>query len=78
VVPDAQGRGFYVVRVTKIVPGNPASNQPLIARVRGDMQKDLSGDYAAQFMTALREHLKGRRNEKAIAALRQRLLTSSN
>lgn len=76
VVPDAQGRGFYVVRVTKIIPGNPASDTTVATRVRGEMQKDLSGDYASQFMTALREHLKGRRNEKAIAALRQRLLSS--
>lgn len=75
VVPDPEGRGFFVVKVTKITPGNAMTQPLLIGQVRSELQKVAPDDYAAQFMAAIRENLKVRRNEPAIAALKQRILS---
>jgi peptidyl-prolyl cis-trans isomerase D len=77
-VPDAQGRGFYVVKVTRIVPGNALLQPTLIGQVRNEMQRVATDDYAAQFMAAIRAHLNVRRNDKAIAALKQRILSNGS
>ena len=74
---DPQGRGFFVVKVTKIVPGN-ALNQPrLIAQVQQEFRDPLSQEYARQFLAAARKALGVRRNEEMIAATRKRILGGS-
>ena len=74
---DPQGRGFFVVKVTKIVPGN-ALNQPrLIAEVQQEFREPLSQEYARQFLAAARKALGVRRNEELIAATRKRILGGS-
>lgn len=74
---DDEGRGFFVVKVNKIQPGN-ALNQPrLINEVQQQFQEPLSQEYAQQFLAAARKALNVRRNEDLIAATRKRLLSGS-
>jgi peptidyl-prolyl cis-trans isomerase D len=75
-VPDQQGRGFYVVKVDKITPGNPMVQPGLIGTMTRELQGATEDDYARQFLAAIRTTLKVRRNDSAIAALKQRLLSS--
>ena len=77
-VVDNEGRGYFVVKVTKIVPGNALMQPALIAQVQTQMQDGLSEDYARQLVTAMRGELGYERNEKAIVGARQRLSQASN
>jgi peptidyl-prolyl cis-trans isomerase D len=73
IVPDPDGRGFIVVKVEKIVPGNALLQPGLISQMQSELQQATSQDYARQFLTAVREQLKVRRNESAIASAKERL-----
>jgi len=77
-VSDTQGRGFFVVKVDKINPANALAAIPLIGQMRSELQQATSDDYARQFVAAIREDIKVRRNEGAIRALKQRFATSGN
>ena len=75
-VADEQGRGFFVVKVDKITPGNAVMQPSLIADMTRELQGATEDDYARQFLAAIRTELKVRRNDSAIAALKHRLVTS--
>jgi peptidyl-prolyl cis-trans isomerase D len=77
-VTDAQGRGFFVVKVNKIVPGNATLQPGLISRMQNELQTPMAQDYAAQFLAAVRADAKIEQNEKAIAAQKQRLRSGTN
>jgi peptidyl-prolyl cis-trans isomerase D len=73
IVADPQQRGYSIVKVNKIVPGN-AFNQPsLIGRVQNEFQEAVTEEYARQFMLAVRASVGARRNEKAITATKARI-----
>jgi peptidyl-prolyl cis-trans isomerase D len=72
-VPAGQGRGFFVVKVNKVVPGNALLQPSLIARMQNELQPAISQDYTAEFMAAVRAEMKVERNESAIQAMKQRL-----
>ena len=76
-VADPQGRGFFVVKVNKIVPGNAMFQPALISRMQNELQQAIAGDYAAQFTAAVREDMKVRRNESAVQAMKQRMATGT-
>ena len=73
---DPEGRGFYIVKVDKIVPGNAMLQPGLIGRTATELQDAISDEYARQFMAALRKELKVKRNESAIQGMKARLLSS--
>lgn len=73
VVPDPQGRGFFVVRVNRIVPGNALSEPGLIGRVQTAFQDAVTEEYAAQFLGAARKSVGVERNGKAIEATKRRI-----
>ncbi len=75
-VPDPQGRGFFVVKVNKIVPGNAALQFGLIAQMQRELSQEATDDYARQMIAAIRADLKVKRNEKAIKALKQQITAS--
>ena len=77
-VADPNGRGFVVVKVDKIVPGNAALQPSLIARMQTDLQGALADAYAQQFIAAAGRSLGVERNEKAIAEARKRILSGTN
>ncbi len=72
-VADAQGRGFSVVKVNRIVPGNALNQPALIGRVQNEFQEAVGEEYARQFIAAMREAVGVSRNEEAIAASKTRL-----
>jgi peptidyl-prolyl cis-trans isomerase D len=76
--PDSQGRGFFVVKTNKITPGNALMAMGVIAQMRNELQQTMSDDYARQFVTAIREDIKVRRNEDAIKAVKQQIFASAN
>src|SRR5690348_10405316 len=75
-IPDPEGRGFYVVKVDKITPGNAMLEPALIGRMQSELQGELSDDYAAQFLSSLRKQLKAKRNESAIQSLKTRMVNA--
>jgi len=70
--PD--GRGFIIVKVNKIIPGNAVLQPALIARTQAEFQEAVSGEYAEQMARAIQADLGVTRNAKAIAAARTRIL----
>jgi peptidyl-prolyl cis-trans isomerase D len=74
--PDPQGRGYFIVRVNKIVPGNSTLQPGLIGQMQSELQEGVSGDYARQFLAAIRAQMKAERNASAIQAVKTRLANS--
>jgi peptidyl-prolyl cis-trans isomerase D len=74
--PDPEGRGFFIVRVGKIVPGNALLQPALIGQMQNELQEGVSSDYAREFLAAIRRQLKAERNESAIQAMKTRLANS--
>ncbi len=76
-VAGSKGEGFYVVKVKRIVPGNALNQPQLIGRTQQEMQQSLSQEYGAQFLNAMRQAVGVKRNDKAIAAAKARILGGS-
>jgi peptidyl-prolyl cis-trans isomerase D len=74
-VPEEQGRGFYIVKVNKITPGNPLIQPTLIGQMQNELQQAAADDYAQEFLAAMRKELGTKRNESAIQALKTRMLS---
>jgi peptidyl-prolyl cis-trans isomerase D len=77
-VPDPKGRGLFVVKVTKIVPGNAMLQPSLISQMQTELQQSLSEDYARQFAAAMRAQMKATTNAPAVQALKARLASGGN
>ena len=77
-VPAPDDRGFVVVKVEKIIPGNALLQPSLIARMQTDLQGATSDAYAQQFIAAAGKYLKLERHPEAIAAAKKRIITPSN
>jgi peptidyl-prolyl cis-trans isomerase D len=50
----------------------------LISRMQNDLQESVAEDYAREFVAAVREDIKVKRNEAAIQAEKARILSSGN
>jgi peptidyl-prolyl cis-trans isomerase D len=77
-VADDEGRGYFVVKVNKIVPGNALLSPSLIGQMRTELGQASAQDYAQEFIAAIRADLKIKRNEKAIQAEKQRIASSGS
>jgi len=70
---DPKGRGYYIVKVDKVTPGN-ALNQPrLIAEVQAQFSEPLAQEYAQQLTAAAKQTVTVRRNEPVIEATKKRI-----
>lgn len=74
--PDPQGRGFLIVKVEKIVPGNIMTNPALIGQMESELQQGISDEYARQFLTAIRKDMGVQKNDAAVQATKTRLIGS--
>jgi peptidyl-prolyl cis-trans isomerase D len=72
-VGGSKNEGFYVVKLTKIVPGNALSAPGLVSQTQQQMERTLGQEYALQFISAMQQAVGVKRNDKAIAAAKQRL-----
>lgn len=70
---DSQGRGFFVVKVDKITPGNALGQPGLINELQSEFAQPLAQEYAQQFLNALKADVRVRRNASAIAAAKKRI-----
>jgi peptidyl-prolyl cis-trans isomerase D len=77
-VADPQSRGFFVIKVNKIVPGNALSQPGLVGVMAHELQRSMQDDYAAQFVAAIEAQLKVKKNDSAIAAMKKTLATSGS
>jgi peptidyl-prolyl cis-trans isomerase D len=69
-LPAPDGRGWFVVYLDKIVPGDASKMPPLVQAVRRQFGEILGDEYARQFTAAIREDLKIERNEDAVRKLK--------
>jgi peptidyl-prolyl cis-trans isomerase D len=77
-IADPQGRGFVIVKVTKITPGNATLQPNLISRTQSEFQNAAADEYAAQMSNAIKADVGVKRNEEAIAAAKQRITGGGN
>jgi peptidyl-prolyl cis-trans isomerase D len=74
-IQDPQGRGFFIVKVNKIVPGNAMLQPALISRMQSELSDPVAQDYARQFLAAMRSEMSIKRNDAEIQALKARLIS---
>ena len=75
-IPDPQGRGFFVVKVDKIMPGNALLQPALIGQMQNELQRATVGRLCARSSSPpCAPDLKVKRNDGAIQALKTRMLT---
>ena len=74
--PDPQGRGFFIVRVDKIMAGNAMAQPALIGQMQNELQQSISQDYGQEFLAAMRKELDVKRNDAAIQSFRSRMVNS--
>ena len=77
-VANPKARAFQVVKVDKVVPGTALSQPALISRMQKELQDAVAQDYASEFQQAVRQTIKVRRNESAIAAAKQRMVSGGS
>ena len=70
-VADPGGKGFLVVKVTQIIPGDTTLQPQLISQIQREFEQALGIEYTQQFTAAVRAEAGVKRNETAIAALRR-------
>ncbi|MEO8141400.1 MAG: hypothetical protein ABI617_01945, partial [Sphingomicrobium sp.] len=75
-IADPQGRGFIIIKLNRIIPGNALLQPTLVARTQAEFQQAVSGEYAEQMARAIQVDLGVKRNPKAIEAARKRVLGS--
>jgi peptidyl-prolyl cis-trans isomerase D len=73
-LPAPDGRGWFVVYLDKVVPGDSSKQPGLAEAVRGQFAQIVGDEYAAQFTGAIRASLKVKRNDAAVAGLKAELL----
>jgi peptidyl-prolyl cis-trans isomerase D len=78
IAPDTKGRGFFVIKTTKITPGNALMAMSVISQMRNELQQTTADDYARQFVGAIREDIKVRRNEAAVRIVKQQIFSTAN
>jgi len=72
-VADPSGKGFVIVKVTKIIPGNASLQPSLISRTQSEFSQAVSSEYAEQMTRAIEDAVKVKRDEPAIAAAKSRI-----
>ena len=70
-------RGWFVVSLARIVPGDPARIAPLFAQASAELAQVTGREYADQLRKAMRDEMGVKKNQVAIDAV-SRQLTGSN
>ena len=70
-----QGAGWFVVHLEQTVAGNAASAPQLVQATRSQFQRIVGEEYAAQFSQAVERSLDVKRDEDAIRAAKQAMLS---
>lgn len=70
-----RNRGWYVVTVSEVIPGQVAPNDPRLAGLQESLQGAFGKEYDDQLSNAMRTEIGTARNEEHISALKKRLQT---
>lgn len=70
-----RNRGWYVVTVSEVIPGQVAPNDPRLAGLQESLQGAFGKEYDDQLSNAMRTEIGTTRNEEHISALKKRLQT---
>ncbi len=76
-LPISEGRGYFVVQLTKIERGDAKGNPQLLAQVRDQMGDVIGQEYGEQFERAVEKELGVTRNAQAVDQVRS-ALTANN
>ena len=68
-----RNRGWYVVKVTDVIPGQVAKEDPRLPDFRRTMAQVTSAEYSQQLRAAMRNEVGVKRNDPALNALKTRL-----
>ncbi|MBN8501845.1 MAG: SurA N-terminal domain-containing protein [Sphingomonadales bacterium] len=68
-----RNRGWYVVSVTEVIPGNVTKDDKRLPSLQEDFKQSYGGEYAAQMGGAMRSEVGATRNEANVSALKKRL-----
>jgi len=68
-----RNRGWYVVNLAKIVPGNAQQIAPLLASAGTELSQLTGREYADQIRKAMRDEMGAKKNQPAIDAVARRL-----
>ncbi|QXT36505.1 SurA N-terminal domain-containing protein [Sphingomonas sanguinis] len=71
-----QNEGWYIIRVTKIEPGNATGNDAAIRAARADIGRLVGREYVSEFARAVRDTVVVKTDPKAIAKTRSELLNN--
>jgi peptidyl-prolyl cis-trans isomerase D len=72
-LPAPDGRGWFVVYLDRIVPGDARKEPALIQAVRRQFGEIIADEYGRQFTAAVRSDLKIERNDDAVRKLKAEL-----
>jgi peptidyl-prolyl cis-trans isomerase D len=72
-LPAPDGRGWFVVYLDKVVPGDSSREPALVQAVRTQFGAIIGEEYARQFTAAIRDDLKIERNDEALKKLKAEL-----
>jgi peptidyl-prolyl cis-trans isomerase D len=72
-LPAPANRGYYVVALKDIVPGQVTANDPLIAQARSQLAGIVGREYADQLRRAIRAEVGVKRNDAVIKTVSDRL-----
>jgi peptidyl-prolyl cis-trans isomerase D len=70
---DPDGRGFFIVKVNEIIPGNALNRPALISQVQSSFVEPTGQEYAEQFLAAAKHEVGVRLNQSAIAATKRQI-----
>ncbi len=77
-LPISEGRGYFVVQLTKIERGDAKDNPQLLAQVRDQMGEVIGQEYGEQFERAVEKELGVTRNPKAVEQVRAALAANNS
>lgn len=70
-----RNRGWYVVTVSDVIPGQVAANDPRLGQLNDSLKGAFGAEYTDQLSAAMRNEIGTTRNEEHIVALKKRLQT---
>ncbi len=76
-VDAGEARGWFVVYLDKVIPGDITKEAGMAQQVRSQFQQLISDEYQQQFTSEIRAGIKVKRNDQALAKLRGDLLAGT-
>jgi peptidyl-prolyl cis-trans isomerase D len=72
-----ENQGWFVVHLDTVTPGDPKSAPGLVEATRGQFARAIGDEYAEQFTNAVKKDIGVKKNDAAVARLKQQLAGGS-